>query len=200
MSTSNTEEKIKQAAIEVFSKKGYADTKTRDIASKANANISALHYYYGSKDKLFKTVTDDMFKQFNILSELAFDSNLSFKEKIEQFVSRWTDFCKENPHVPAFIIFESERHPDKVYGGINFKAVDNIMEKELEELISKKIIRPISYVNFMLNLVSLTLFPFLNKHMLHEINGLSDGDYKDLLETRKKMIPEMIIDYLYVKK
>jgi len=198
MSALNTEEKIREAAVELFSKKGYADTKTRDIASKANANISTLHYYYGSKDKLFKTVTDDMFKQFNELSELVFNSNLSFKEKIEQFVSRSTDFYKENPHVPTFIIFESERYPDKVYGRINFKALDNIMEKELKELISKKIIRPISYVNFIINLVSLILFPFLNKHMLHEINGLSDEDFNDLLETRKKIVPEMIIDFLYL--
>lgn len=198
MSTTNSEEKIKQAAIELFSKKGYAETKTRDIAAKASANISTLHYYYGSKDKLFKLVTDDMFKQFNTVSEHVFNSDLSFKGKIEEFVSRWTDFCKENPHMPSFIVFESERNPDKVYGRIDFKAADNIIEKELKELISKKVIRPISYPNFIVNLVSLTFFPFLNKHMLHEINGLSEKDFNDLLETRKKMVPDMIINYLYL--
>ena len=50
----STEEKIKNAARSVFHKKGYAATRTRDIAEKAEINLSLLNYYYRSKEKLFE--------------------------------------------------------------------------------------------------------------------------------------------------
>ena len=40
-----TEEKIKAAARVVFHKKGYAATRTRDIAEEAGINLALLNYY-----------------------------------------------------------------------------------------------------------------------------------------------------------
>ncbi len=198
MTVTKTEEKIKNAALEVFSKKGYSDTKTREIAASAGVNISTLHYYYRSKDRLFRVVSDEVFGQFSDIGNSIFDSEIPFREKIVNFVSEYTDFCKANPHIPSFIVFESERNPKKVYGNIDFKSFDRKVETELNELIAQKVVRPISYTNFILNLVSLTVFPFLNKHMLHEINGLSEKDFDELLESRKAMVPQMIIDQLFI--
>jgi len=193
------EEKIKKAALEVFTKKGFADTKTRDIAVAADINISTLHYYYRSKDKLFQIIATDVFKQSNAISERIFKRRLNFKEKIRSFVEEYIEFCKLNPNFPSFLIFESERNPDKIYPETNFAEVDKIIEAELKELIEKKSIRPISYANFIVNLVSLTIHPFLTRHMLYEVTGLTESDFNEMLETRKKMIPQMVIDYLYLK-
>lgn len=192
------EEKIKEAAIDVFTKKGFADTKTRDIAAAANINISTLHYYYRSKDKLFQIIAEDVFKQSNSITERVFGSSLDFDEKIRLFVEEYIEFCKLHPNFPTFIILESERNPDKIYGAVNFREIDVIIEAELNGLIERKVIRPITYANFILNLVSLTIHPFITRHMLHELNGLTKSDFSELLETRKKMIPEMIINYLYL--
>ena len=48
-----TEEKIKQAAKAVFQKKGFAATRTRDIAEEADINLALLNYYFRSKEKLY---------------------------------------------------------------------------------------------------------------------------------------------------
>ncbi len=195
----STERKIRDAALKVFAEKGYDQTKTRDIANSAGVNISTLHYYYRSKDKLFKMVSDEVFARFNQISDSIFESDIPFKEKINRFVCDYTDFCKENPKLASFIVFESERNPEKVYDNIDFERFDRNIELELEQLIAKGIIRPISYPNFILSLVSLTVFPFLNRHMLYKMNGLSENDFDDLLEQRKTMVPQMIIEYLYLK-
>ena len=42
----STEEKIKEAAQKVFIKKGYAATRTRDIADEAGINLALLNYYF----------------------------------------------------------------------------------------------------------------------------------------------------------
>ncbi len=196
----STEQKIKDAAFKIFADKGYAQTKTRDIANSARVNISTLHYYFRSKDKLFKVVSDEVFGKFSGIVETIFDADIPFQEKIRGFVTVYTDFCKDYPSIPSFIVFESERNPEKVYGKIDFKKFDRKVELQLKACISKGEIRPISYPNFILNLVALTIFPFLNKHMLYTVNGLSDKDFDELLEIRKVMVPRMIINDLYVNQ
>ena len=42
----STEEKIKEAARKVFTQKGFAATRTRDIAEEAGLNLALLNYYF----------------------------------------------------------------------------------------------------------------------------------------------------------
>jgi AcrR family transcriptional regulator len=49
----STEEKIKQAARDLFQEKGFSATKTRDIAERSGINLALLNYYFRSKSKLF---------------------------------------------------------------------------------------------------------------------------------------------------
>lgn len=192
-----TEEKIKRAAMEIFSKKGFAATKTRDIASAADVNISTLHYYYRNKDTIYKVVADEVFHLFNRMVATINVSDLTFKERIRKFIFQLTDICIENPYFPSFMVFESQQNPDKIFGKVDFKVMDNTIENELNALIQKKIIRPISYPDYALNVSGLVLFPFLNKHMLQLNNGLTDEDFNKLVENRKEMVADIIIDYMY---
>ena len=186
--------------MEIFSKKGFAATKTRDIATAADVNISTLHYYYRNKDTIYKVVADEVFHQFNQMVDVINTSDLTFKERIRQFVFQFTDLCIKNPHFPSFMVFESQRNPEKIFDKVDFKAIDNTIERELNELIEKRIIRPISYPDYALNVSGLVFFPFLNKHMVQRNNGLTDEDFNRLVENRKELVADMIIDYLYLNE
>ena len=61
---SSTEEKIKIAARHVFHIKGYAGTRTRDIAEEAGINLALLNYYFRSKEKLFEIVMMETLRDF----------------------------------------------------------------------------------------------------------------------------------------
>ncbi len=52
----STEEKIKEAARRVFTQKGYAATRTRDIAEESGLNLALINYYFRSKEKLFDII------------------------------------------------------------------------------------------------------------------------------------------------
>ena len=47
-----TEEKIFEAATEVFVEKGMDGARMQDIANQAGINKALLHYYYRTKEKL----------------------------------------------------------------------------------------------------------------------------------------------------
>ncbi|HRR94032.1 MAG TPA: helix-turn-helix domain-containing protein, partial [Bacteroidales bacterium] len=51
-----TEEKIFEAATEVFQEKGFDGTRMQNIAQRAGINKALLHYYFRKKDALFDAV------------------------------------------------------------------------------------------------------------------------------------------------
>src|SRR5271154_299968 len=81
------EEKIKEAARNVFTRKGFAATRTRDIAEEAGINLALLNYYFRSKEKLFEIVMLENFGQFlNGVQTLLNQKESSLEEKIDAIV------------------------------------------------------------------------------------------------------------------
>jgi AcrR family transcriptional regulator len=50
----NTREKLLAAASQVFVEKGFRDATVAEICKQADANISAVNYYFGSKEALYQ--------------------------------------------------------------------------------------------------------------------------------------------------
>jgi AcrR family transcriptional regulator len=57
--TSETAERILQAAYQRLVAGGYAKLNMRDVAAEAKVNHAMIHYYYGSKDQLVIAVLDE---------------------------------------------------------------------------------------------------------------------------------------------
>ena len=52
----NTEQKIFDAATELFLEKGVDRTSVREIANKAGINLALMNYYFRSKENLFDAI------------------------------------------------------------------------------------------------------------------------------------------------
>ncbi|MEM9328735.1 MAG: TetR/AcrR family transcriptional regulator [Bacteroidota bacterium] len=198
--TLSTEDKIRQAAAKVFVTKGYAATKTRDIAEEAGINIASLHYYYRSKDKLFEIVIGESMRRFSRSMDEIFGSNQPLHVKIRQFVSIYLDIFKENPQVPNFVLSESQHNPEMVSRLLRNEKSLSFLKKELKDLAEQGIIRPVHHAQFILNLMGLTIFPFVAKSIVSYKLELGDEEYAAMIEESRDLIPDMIISYLYLKK
>jgi len=196
----STEEKVKLAATRVFVRKGFAATKTRDIAEEAGINIASLHYYYRSKEKLFEIVIGDSLRRFSMAMDEIFSSEIPLREKIKRFVVTYIEVFKDNPLVPNFVLSESQRSPelmDKLLA--NEKSLFHL-KKELKELAEAGVIRPTHPAQFIMTMMGLTIFPFLAKPIISRKTEIDDKKYNDMIEERKSLIPDMIINYLYLEK
>jgi TetR/AcrR family transcriptional regulator len=58
-----TEERIFEAATNVFEEKGLAGARMQDISDRAGINKSLLHYYFRTKEKLFNAVFEMVAKK-----------------------------------------------------------------------------------------------------------------------------------------
>lgn len=70
VATPDTELRIKEAALELFSRRGFSSVTTKDIADATGFNPALIYYYFGSKEELFRSVVtlavERAFEQFRI--------------------------------------------------------------------------------------------------------------------------------------
>lgn len=59
----NVKEKIYQAAIEEFYKKGFLKTKMQDIAKKAGTSVGLTYSYYHNKEDLFAAIVEPIYQE-----------------------------------------------------------------------------------------------------------------------------------------
>ncbi len=69
MSQSETVDRILDAAELLFAEKGFAETSLRMITSKANVNLAAVNYHFGSKNALIQAVFSRFFNPLIKLME-----------------------------------------------------------------------------------------------------------------------------------
>ena len=191
-----TEEKILAAARKVFISKGMAGARMQDIADEAGINKALLHYYFRSKEKLFETIFKELSHQFLPRVNSLFESDLSLFEKIEIFCSEYISKMVESPFIPLFIVNEINKQPDvflkKMWGGK--KPMVAKLVQQINEEVRKGTIKKIHPVQLMLNMVSMCIFPFIGKPLCQMVMGVNETGYKQLMEERKKLVPQFIIE------
>jgi AcrR family transcriptional regulator len=184
--TDTTEEKIKEAARKVFMKKGYAATRTRDIAEEAGINLALLNYYFRSKEKLFNQVMKEKMQQFfGVLLPVISDPSTKLEIKIELIVSNYIDTLTENPDLPLFVLSEM-KDADHLSDILPVEKLTSKVSfiKQLQE--KRPDIHP---VHFLMNILGMTVFPFIARPAFGVIGILNKNDFKTIIEERRKLIP-----------
>ena len=199
----NTEERIKQAARKVFHQKGYAATRTRDIAEEANINHAMLNYYFRSKEKLFEIVMMETMAQFfKGVGIILNDENTSLEEKIERVVANYIDLLLEEPELPTFILNEVRPNPQFFVEQtpINEALTHSVFARQYAQAVIQGRITEPNLMHTILNVIGLVIFPFVAKPMLSAITNLPEAQYKALMLQRKTLIPQWIKAILSLPK
>ena len=192
MNDANTEKKIKTAARVVFHKKGFAATRTRDIAEEAGINLALLNYYFRSKEKLFQLIMIETLTEFYQNMGLVFnDETTVLEKKIQLIAEKYIDLLIEEPLVPIFIMSELRSHGAEILEKL--PSANAILQssfiRQYNDAVKKGKIVPLNPLHFLMNLTGLVVFPFVNSPTLKKIGKLNDRQFNKLMQERKKMIP-----------
>lgn len=183
----STEEKIKAAARTIFTKKGYAATKTRDIAEEAGMNLALLNYYFRSKEKLFEIImAENLKKLFGILAPILNDQHKTLDEKLSMIATNYIDMLFVNPDLPLFVLSELRQNPGWLRETLH---VDNVVIAShfMVQLKEKK--KDINPIHFLISFLGMLIFPFAARPILQGTAAITDDQYNQLMEERKKLIP-----------
>ncbi len=80
-------EHIMNTAVSLFATKGFEGTSVRDIASAADVNLAMIHYYFGSKEKLFESIVEfNVSYTRDMLDEVMSNASLTSFQKVEKVI------------------------------------------------------------------------------------------------------------------
>lgn len=187
-----TEEKIKKAALKLFTKKGFSATRTRDISEEAGINLALLNYYYRSKEKLFELVMTEILQNFfRGITGIFNDKQTSLDEKIQIFVASYTELLRQQPDLPLFIFHELRMNPQKLglKMGVN-EVFNSYFFKQLQDEIENKRIAPIHPLHYVINMIAMCVFPFIAAPLLKHIAKINAKEYDILITQRKELVPK----------
>ena len=197
----STETKIKEAAIRIFTAKGFNGCTSREIAKEAGINVALLNYYFKSKGQLFDIVIASVLNDFTFSLIDVLKSNMSLVNKARILIEKEYDFLSKHPEIPSFIINELGKK-DKNY----FECLDIVNElietKIFQEVIEAQAsgeMRKVDLVSLMLLIMSNCHFPLMAKPMIKTIHSLEDDQYNEHLMVHKQYVTEMLINYLFPK-
>lgn len=191
-----TEEKIFEAATDVFIEKGMDGARMQDIANHAGINKALLHYYFRSKDmlfnKVFEKISGKMFTKF----APVFDSSITLEEKIRFFFRTHISFMQDNPRLPAFILNEVNRNPariKKILGTIDFRKLWLILYEQHKNELDKYNITEENLPQIMTTIASISVFPFAARGILEGIFQNMGVEFDKYIEERKEFAADFVI-------
>ena len=176
-----TEERIKVAARKVFHQKGYAGTRTRDIAEEAGINHAMVNYYFRSKEKLFGIV---------MLETMTF------------FFKGVSTMLLEEPELPTFMFNEVRTNPEPFVANTPIlQALEHsVLARQYAEAVAQGRITEPNLIHTVLNVISLVIFPFIAQPIFTALSRTNKEAYKALMLERKKLIPQWIKAMLFVEE
>lgn len=192
METVTTEQKIIQAANKLFSQKGYAATKTRDIAEEAGTNLALLNYYFGSKENLYKKVVQEKLRLLlGAIGPVLSDEHVTLEDKIRSITDEYTTLLLENEELPIFILNELSVNRELF---VNLtqntrKIAQPVIDKQLRERGVA-----ISAADLVINTLSLNMFPFVAKPLIISSGLVNEAEFAEFAMERKGKILKWITE------
>ncbi|MEQ7800233.1 TetR/AcrR family transcriptional regulator [Pedobacter sp. ASV1-7] len=186
-----TEQLIKNTAKHLFFAEGKLHATTQEIADAAGVNRTLVNYYFRSRDSLFDQVFNEAQEALLITLDEVIESDMPFKQKIENLISVFLKESMQYPYRELFIITEMNRKDVIDSKKARAKKV-NAFLKQIEFEMDKGTIKKMNPRHFTLNLFSLMAYPLVTAPLNKILFGMNDDEYSELLEERKKLIFETI--------
>ena len=196
-----TEEKILEAAKNVFVTKGMEGARMQEIADEAGINKALVHYYFRSKERLFEAIFAEIIKfAFPKITRIV-QSEEPIITKIEQVIDAYVDLLINHPFIPGFIIKELNRDPSGLFKivikfGLNPQAIFDHIQLAMDR--GEIIQMPPKHLA--VNIISMCIFPFAARPILSFVVFKDDQKALEAFYAeRAAVIKKFVIDAIVVK-
>lgn len=198
-----TELEIMEAAKELFFEKGFTATSTTDIARKAGCNQALVHYYYRTKENLFRQIyLTEVNKALALVSQGLdlLPSDVQLETAIESIVNVYFSKLKQNPQLPFFVLNELVVNPAR-RTLIRDNFMNNPLRQEayykfkakIELAVQRGHLRAIEPFQLLFHVVSLCVSTFIAMPLYKDLTEASSEAYDALLEERKQAIVALLL-------
>lgn len=134
----NARQRLLDAALQLFSSKGYAATSVRELVEVAGVTKPVLYYYFKNKEGLYLALMEDALGDFFQVAEQARTAPGSVTERICGYCTALLDIFVERLPV-ARLIYAIYYGPPQGAPHLDFEASFSTMLAHMEQLVSEGI-------------------------------------------------------------
>lgn len=186
----DTETKILEAASFIFTRDGYAGARMQAIADQAEINKALLHYYFRSKELLFKRIFVEKFGVFFKDMAQLMDSDTDFYLRLDMFVDAYMRMLLSNPNLPIMLLTTMHQNPEFL-SKIDSSLPNTIARVFQKEMDADRIIK-VHPLHIVTSIVGLCIMPFLARPMAEHVFQHPKAEYNRILEERGAFVKHAI--------
>lgn len=201
-------DRILNAAIPVFARKGRHGAHMEEIATLAHINKAMIYYIFHNKDELYLEVLKYVFNEAsNSMAKVTRDdvtAGKGYVEIISNFISAQITFFSENRNYTKIMVDAMSSGADEIPVAIKyFKSNnDNIAPTSalrviIEKCKSEKIIRDINADHLIISIIGMVIVYFFSQSITDSL----DIEVKDetlFLEERKRTIIDLVLTSILI--
>lgn len=189
--TKDTEQRIINAAIKVFCEKGYDGARTRDIANEAGITHALINYHFKSKENLFNVIIENSLLGIRQKAdEVLNNPDTTHIEKINTITATFASTINQYQELLLFFVTQIVMNVTHIAQKLNIHDLyfNSIFYKQLKE----QGLTDQDCINLYINIISLSILPFIGKNILKEVTIFSEQQFNLLIENRQNQIPQWI--------
>lgn len=197
----STEERILDAAHTVFVRKGTSNTNLKEIAEEADVNQALLHYYFRDKKTLADTVFEQVASRFIPEIQSVFTADRPIEDKVETIAKKYVRMVREKPYLPLYVVGEINQNPDEMKARLRsldlvpFEGLDRLDEQLKQEADAGRL-RRMSAEQFVVNLLSLSIFPFIARPLIETMLDMDDAAFDAFIDERADALATFVMNGL----
>jgi len=190
----STEDKILEAAKNVFVSKGMEGARMQEIADEAGINKALLHYYFRTKERLFEAIFAEIIKfAFPKITRIV-QSDIPIVSKIEQIIDAYIDLLIKHPFIPGFVIKELNRDPSGLFKlVVKFGLNPQVIFDEIQLAMDRGEIIQMPPRHLAANIISMCIFPFAARPIISFILFKDDQKALNAFYGERAMICNLFI-------
>lgn len=181
-----TQELIKETAKNLFFVKGKFDATTQQIADEAGVNRTLINYYFRSRDNLLQIIYKEAQEVEQSKSKIIQSLGLPFKERMSKFIEGSLATSLKYPYLETYIVSQINKgncQPRDIHD----KDLDRLF-LDIEREMELGNIEKMAPIQFLLNMISLLVFPSAVRPLLMENLMINDDEFDKIISERKDII------------
>lgn len=179
-------------AEKLFLERGFDSTNMSDIALSMGINRPTLHYYFRTKDKMFRAVLARIVLSFvPRVYDIVVNSEKPVAERISQVFDAYMAIFLAKPCLPLFMAREVQRDFDFLLRMLQQEQIDRYVRKIIRALeaemdagkLKKVPLRTLFYTFY-----GLMVFPFLSRRLTESLLLAEGETFEEMLEEWKRQV------------
>jgi TetR/AcrR family transcriptional regulator len=188
-----TRESLVRAAVQEFSRLGFAGARIDEVAAVAGANKQLVYHYFGNKEGLYLVALESVYAEIREKEQSLRLMELPPLEAMARLIGFSFDYLAEHPEFIALLVDENRQAGTHVRQSRELKGMHSpfieMLDTTLQAGIGQGVFRKdVDAVNLYISVAGVSWFFFSNNHTLSVIFDRKLDSRASLAQRRRHVI------------